>query len=688
MAIVVPYSRQTQMESPSGYRRQSVANEQTFGAGVGQALSQAGDTAFQYAMQEREKNDAKIILDTVDAYKKDLINAYNGENGFFSLKGNNATNVVQQSSEFMLKQRAEYEKNLNPRQLDAFRKTIADTERTYYEGAETHQKREKDAAFVATINAGIATSSQAILANYQDNKLINSQLTDIDKQIAVYGVTNGWDQSQLKAKQLEAKTKAIRNAFDYAVNLNNLDRAQELLNDYGEGIDKTETGVMSNILRQKTETVKTVKIANDIVSQATSLDEALAIADRQITANTPRPVITWEQTKDLVAGNESSGNADPYTAVNSDSGAYGKYQFMPDTWRRLMGDAPKTPENQEIAIEKMHKKTYDLYGPSGVLVANYAGTQNAERYAKGLPLIGDNGNEYSADAPQYYNGRQYPSVNEYVQMALGSIAATPRPIAQEEERQRLREQVIQAWTTKEKLKNIQVSRAMDGFTQWVVNNKPSSVAEIEAAARSAGFTGSDLLNAIGVGKQMAGMMRVEQNQAEQDAYEGALRDIHDGNIASSSVLFAKYGNSIGIDKLITLENFINTTYRKDNKMPPEWQNSINIAAFNGVMREFKLQNTTGESRIMEKVVASIKDMKAKGQEVTRYDIERLAREQAQEIKINQGWLADTARLGDVPYGWSVDQNGTITAPDGTRPDKYKDGKFYIIRGGEEYEMRE
>lgn len=60
--------------------------------------------------------------------------------------------------------------------------------------------------------------------------------------------------------------------------------------------------------------------------------------------------VTLDQLMAAISGQESGGD---YNAVNSFSGASGKFQFMPETWRAvapmagLPPDAPMTPENQE-----------------------------------------------------------------------------------------------------------------------------------------------------------------------------------------------------------------------------------------------------------------------------------------------------------------------------------------------------
>ena len=459
---VVKYSKQVQMEQPSGYREQSVAGPEAFGAGFGQAISAASETINQMALKQQEQDDTKAVLDASEAYKKDIIEGFNGENGYYSLNGDNAKDVAAQSADFMTRARQKYEGTLNARQLQSFKNHITPIENSYYQGALNHQQKEKDAAFINTVNANIATNNQMIMSNYNYTGLMNTAIALNDREIAAFGSKEGWNANIVTQKQLAAKTKSIRDAFDLAVNLDNLDRAKGIIADYKEVIDKSEVGNMENVLRQKTEKIITTGDAKTLLANSGgNLDAALKAAEKHVASQSGSTSVTWDQVKAFVADNESGGASDPYTLPNSSgSGAYGKYQFMPDTWRGLMGDAPMTPANQEIAFEKMHKDTFNKYGLTGVLVANYAGTQNAERYAKGLPLIGDNGQEYSADEPQTWNGQRYPSVREYVENGLAQVAPAAGGLQTAEKVQKLQDAIRQEYATQTQIKNIQKQEGM------------------------------------------------------------------------------------------------------------------------------------------------------------------------------------------------------------------------------------
>lgn len=112
-----------------------------------------------------------------------------------------------------------------------------------------------------------------------------------------------------------------------------------------------------------------------------------------------------------IAGQESSGN---YNAENGDTGAYGKYQILPDNWpdwaeeAGIGADAPRTPENQEIVARFKLGQYYDKYGARGAAIAWYGG-EGALNYS-----------EEALNRKQGDNG-EYPSINEYADEVLGRM---------------------------------------------------------------------------------------------------------------------------------------------------------------------------------------------------------------------------------------------------------------------------
>ena len=106
-----------------------------------------------------------------------------------------------------------------------------------------------------------------------------------------------------------------------------------------------------------------------------------------------------------ISGQESGGN---YDSVNTDSGASGAFQIMPENWPSwaenagIGADAPMTQENQNIVARHKMLEYYNQFGNWRDVAIAWYGGPGAVDYS-----------EAAKNAPQYYNGNEYPSINEY-----------------------------------------------------------------------------------------------------------------------------------------------------------------------------------------------------------------------------------------------------------------------------------
>jgi hypothetical protein len=670
---VVQYSRQVQPNQPSGYRQPVVAGPESFGAEVGQALSNAGKVVGDIALKQQERDDAKAVLDASEAYKKDMITAFNGEQGFFALKGDNAANVAQQAADFMTKTRTKYEGGLNSRQLQAFRSHVLPTENAYYQGSLTHQQQEKDAAFTNTINSGIETDTQMIIANYKNTDLMNVPLGSIDKKVASFGAVKGWDSATVKQKQLEYKSKAVSNAFEYAMNIDDIDRAKSLIGDFREVIDKNILGKMESVVRQKTEKIVVKSEAQRLLDvSGGNLEAALEAAKNSTSTIGGSFESGFSNFTNSLLPIESGGRYDakgPW--ITYDDGtqdrAYGKYQIMGNNWPSwaqeagLSRDAEMTPANQDKVYKYKIQQYYNQFGGDWgkVAIAWHAGPGRAN-----LP---------DAELAKLSDGNM--TTLEYKNSINASMGASSGPLSNAEHVQKLQEAIRQEYATREVIHNQRVKQQMDKFDEYLITYKPTSIDQIEQAARQFGFTGSDLLGAIGKGKQVAGLVKFEQTQATEEYFESALREIHDGKITNEQMLDVKYGDKIPISKLMMLENSL--------KREMKWATSENIAMLNGVVTELKL-TSEDKARIMEKINLQAQVNASKGMPaLTQSDIEQIAREQGQTIIINGGFLGigkTKVRLDEVPPGWNVSSDGTVTDPNGIKMDYDKNTHQWFVKG--------
>lgn len=106
-----------------------------------------------------------------------------------------------------------------------------------------------------------------------------------------------------------------------------------------------------------------------------------------------------------LAQQESGGD---YESINEDSGAFGAYQIMPDNWpvwaeeAGLDRDAPKTKENQDHVARFKLLQYYEMFGNWHDVAIAWYGGPGAVDYS-----------EEAKNAPQWYSGQEYPSINSY-----------------------------------------------------------------------------------------------------------------------------------------------------------------------------------------------------------------------------------------------------------------------------------
>lgn len=109
---------------------------------------------------------------------------------------------------------------------------------------------------------------------------------------------------------------------------------------------------------------------------------------------------------DAIGGQESNNN---YLARNKDSGAAGKYQFMPSSWAAwskeagLGPNAPMSAVNQEKVARMKMSQYVSAYGMRGAAIAWYGGP-GAVKYANKNASQG-----------------KYPSINKYADQVLARI---------------------------------------------------------------------------------------------------------------------------------------------------------------------------------------------------------------------------------------------------------------------------
>lgn len=254
--------------------------------------------------------------------------------------------------------------------------------------------------------------------------------------------------------------------------------------------------------------------------------------------------ITKEMFIKAVSANESSNNDH---AVNGDSGAYGRYQIMPENWPEwskeagIAGADISDPEAQRKVATYKLSEYIDKYGVEGAAVAWYAGEGTAEAWVRDgakAHVKGSGGDGW--DKPQYSNGNEYPSIRQYVVNTLAEIGGGQAREETPAEAQKRKEMIQRNVATR-----LQV---MAKRKAQILENQKVEIEQRVAAAVKNGATDVEVL-------------KMRQDYAEthpeyQRAMQGQLNQAQISvNKAAAKALQAKAANVLGVKAAIANGQF-------------------------------------------------------------------------------------------------------------------------------------
>lgn len=254
--------------------------------------------------------------------------------------------------------------------------------------------------------------------------------------------------------------------------------------------------------------------------------------------------ITKEMFIKAVSANESSNNDH---VVNGDSGAYGRYQIMPENWPEWSKEAGipgadiSDPEAQRKVATYKLSEYIDKYGVEGAAVAWYAGEGTAEAWVRDgakAHVKGSGGDGW--DKPQYSNGNEYPSIRQYVVNTLAEIGGGQAREETPAEAQKRKDMIQRNVATR-----LQV---MAKRKAQILENQKVEIEQRVAAAVKNGATDVEVL-------------KMRQDYAEthpeyQRAMQGQLNQAQISvNKASAKALQAKSANVLGVKAAIANGQF-------------------------------------------------------------------------------------------------------------------------------------
>ena len=455
----------------------------TSGEGYGKMAAAVGQVA-RVAAQRQNDLDAADVMKARNEVMTSLTQQLYGEQGLFTTGvGENAKGLIDRTTDAINKTYEDVSKNYNPRVRHALKGNLNENMANFQRIAASKEMAEGKKVEEATFVSNLQTNAQQAALTWQVNGAPTMYVNQSDVLLAAQAQKEGWSGAQLAAERRKMVTNIATAAAGAALENEDYDRADEILNQFRPDMDQTTYWKLARVGKQKQQAKELDMEASEIFNMPGVWDgknfniaKAMEYVNAKYGPDAVKSVGGAIKDKEgffaAVAGQESGGN---YNAQNGRTGAFGKYQIMPENWPSwaqeagLSADAPQTPENQEIVAKYKLGQYYDELGAEGALVAWYAGYRNGERWRDGATDAIGEGGHYSWDARQG-NGDE-PSVREYVQQALGRAGGAERTVSayDPEKRDRLTKLIKAKGKDMEAAYKEQRGQYLNGILQAVQN---------------------------------------------------------------------------------------------------------------------------------------------------------------------------------------------------------------------------
>lgn len=531
------------------------------GAGT-KAVAQGIGMWADVIAKKQEEDDKQNILKAMDEYNKGRFEImYNKDNGLMNTVAAGAQGIDKQYGDDMKKLRSEVmssTKLYNQKNMVALENLMNRSDFEGYQQVARHQYKQGEVEKDVNLSNILANNIELVQkdpGNIQSAFDSNALMVSLRYQ----GIKGG--EAVAEAKVREANSQIVSAAIGACMDQDNYAGAQQILNGYGHFLTPAQRASISKGLKASEQLKSRISIVNELYSQYGDNTEA-AIKAIDSMALGKGNITSKDDFFNAVALQESGGN---YNATNERTGAFGKYQIMPENWASwareagLGEGAEQTPENQEKVAKYKLGQYFDKYGAQGALVAWYAGEQNAKRWVDGKKdAIGDNGEHYSWDAKQG-NGDE-PSIREYVNSALSKTVETDE-LALYKEREAAKQMYYNKVQDEKRLENSRINKLSDAFSDDVFKMLGENVSYEQAVGEARKRAGSNiklLKNNISIVDTIYGAKNKQSSSSNNKEDKGvnlvlAKKMMADGAFNNASEYMEYVGKINGVTELDLLK---------------------------------------------------------------------------------------------------------------------------------------
>jgi hypothetical protein len=267
MATIPKYSRQVSPQALPDVKYTQAGGGESAAAFKGVSALATGLDQYQ------EKQDTDTVVQALNSAKLDAMEFYNGENGLFAQKGNNATGTMDKAKKFNDDTITKYTSFMqNDRQKNAFLKHYSQTAGVFLSDAMTHERSESAKAFQQNIANTREIAKQRGVANYNSMPTLDDAINDITTSVGLEGSRNGYSADVVKSNKDKEVTDTVRQAFNQAMDLQDYTSAGKIVEAYKDKVNPSVFGKMKAAYQKVQDKIFEFKTADDIIKQSTLPD--------------------------------------------------------------------------------------------------------------------------------------------------------------------------------------------------------------------------------------------------------------------------------------------------------------------------------------------------------------------------------------------------------------------------------
>lgn len=249
------------------------APSSTFGGDVATAVGTAAAVVNKYAEKFKKVEDTNAVLAASNAMSGDMLNAFNGTNGFFSLHGANALGVTDKAQQWMQDTIKQYSDGLaNKEQQQMFAQRMKENSFNMLRDTATHEANEYHNYQLQNIKDSFALTSTGMAAHYNSIDSLRNDIATNDQTNDQLTNVQGYSPEQTQFNKLQQNSLGLTNAFNAAMNSNNLNAAQNILTNFKDNMDAVTYSKLSKVLTGQQDKLQNFNAINSIVQQATRSD--------------------------------------------------------------------------------------------------------------------------------------------------------------------------------------------------------------------------------------------------------------------------------------------------------------------------------------------------------------------------------------------------------------------------------